>query len=113
MSRYRENYIKISPSKARKLLKSDPYILLIDVRTPEEYVEENIPGSTNIPLEVLAWEINNLSCSPYTHIMVYCKSGKRAASAATILVQSGFQTVYNLGGINDWPYETVSYAGYL
>ena len=105
MSDYKESYIRISPSKARKLLRKNPYIVLIDVRTPEEYIEGHIPGSINIPLQVLDLEIDNLLIYPYTPIMVYCKTGVRAASAAAILSQMCFQNVYTLGGIEDWPYE--------
>jgi phage shock protein E len=110
MSRNRKNYIKISPSKGRSLLMRDPDIILIDVRTHEEYAFENIPGSINIPLEVLEWQIFNLPINPYTPVMIYCKSGVRAALAASILIHMGFQTVYTLGGILNWPYETVGYA---
>lgn len=100
-------YKNISPSKGRKQLKQDPNILLIDVRNQEEYSEGHIPNSINIPLEVLEWEISNLQLSPYVPIMVYCKTGIRATSAACILVSLGFITVYNLGGIQRWPYKIV------
>jgi rhodanese-related sulfurtransferase len=105
MSYYERTYKNITPSRARKLLKHDPDILLIDVRSPEEYMEGHIPGSINIPVEVLEWEICNLQISPYVPIMVYCKTGLRATSAAWLLVSLGFNTVYNLGGIQNWPYK--------
>ena len=112
MSSYSESYIKVSPSRARKLLYRDPNILLIDVRDPEEYMDGHIPGSINIPLQVLDFEIDNLPVCPYTTIMVYCKTGVRAATAASILNQEGFQNVYTLGGIENWPYEIISYMGW-
>jgi phage shock protein E len=40
-------------------------------------------------------------------IFVYCRSGNRSTSAASILVNLGYKNVYNLGGINNWPYEIV------
>jgi phage shock protein E len=112
MSHHGESYIKISPSKARKLLRREPDTLLVDVRNPEEYIEGHIPGSINIPLQVLGWEMDSLSVCPYTPIMVYCKTGVRAASAASILVQKCFQNVYTLGGIESWPYEIESFMGW-
>lgn len=40
-------------------------------------------------------------------IFVYCRSGNRSATAANILIEQGYKNVYNLGGINNWPYEVV------
>jgi rhodanese-related sulfurtransferase len=107
MNCYESYYQSVSPSEGRKLLKRNRDILLIDVRSPEEYTAGHIPGSVNIPIEVLEWELFNLQLSPYTPIMVYCKSGIRATSAACILISLGFINVYNLGGIQRWPYKIV------
>lgn len=107
MGSTRNHYIKISPSKARRLLMEDPYIVLIDVRTPEEYDAEHIPGSINIPVQAIAWEIHEVPICLFTPLIVYCKTGIRACEAASILTRIGFQTVYTFGGIQKWPYETV------
>ncbi|MDP4090440.1 MAG: rhodanese-like domain-containing protein [Bacillota bacterium] len=107
MNGYVKNYTRISPATARKLLMSTPGILLIDVRNPEECASGYIPGSINMPLQYLQWGIRNLPVGPYTPIITYCQAGMRAASAATLLVQTGFQNVYTFGGIENWPYEIV------
>ena len=112
MSGYEKGYVKISPSKARKAIKENPYILLVDVREPEEYYSAHIPGSINIPLQTLGWGIMNMSLSPYYPIICYCKTGIRAASAANMLTDMGFQNVYTMGGIKNWPYETIGYGGW-
>lgn len=105
---YYGNYYKnISPSEGKKLLKLNHDILLIDVRAPEEYIEGHIPGSINIPIELLEWQLYYLQLSPYTPVMVYCQSGMRAAYAACTLVGLGYINVYNLGGIQNWPYKIV------
>jgi rhodanese-related sulfurtransferase len=38
---------------------------------------------------------------------IYCRSGNRSAIAATELVIMGYMNVYDMGGIQDWPYETI------
>lgn len=38
-------------------------------------------------------------------IIVYCASGKRSHEAAKLLAEMGYTMVYDLGGINTWPYE--------
>lgn len=77
---------------------------LLDVRTPEEYLESHIPGSENLPLlqlEDLYGEVN-----ADTALFVYCYSGSRSRMAADQLVDMGYTNVHNIGGI-------VSYRGKL
>jgi phage shock protein E len=38
--------------------------------------------------------------------IIYCRSGNRSATAAQQLIDLGYQNVYDMGGIIDWPYET-------
>ena len=74
--------------------------LLIDVRTPEEYVGGHIPGTINISVETLADRLDEVPTDET--LVVYCRSGNRSATAANILVENGYQPVYDLGGIQDW-----------
>ena len=73
---------------------------LIDVRTPQEYAGGHIPGSVNIPVESLASRLDEV---PHDKpVVVYCRSGNRSATAADILVENGYKSVFDLGGIQDW-----------
>lgn len=81
----------------------DKGIQLVDVRTPEEYTEKRISGSTNINLNGNDFEqkMNQLDKSKPTYI--YCLSGARSSSAAKWAMKNGFKEVYNLnGGITAW-----------
>ncbi len=62
--------------------------LIIDVRTPEEYRQGHVPGSMNIPLEILQGEMKNLD--KRRPIITCCRSGMRSASAALLLTNNGF-----------------------
>lgn len=74
--------------------------LLLDVRTPEEYADGHIAGSINIPLAELG---NQLSLIPTDiPVVVYCRSGNRSAQAVTLLRDSGYTNVLDMGGIVDW-----------
>lgn len=79
--------------------KSTPGAALIDVREEDEYAEGRIPGSINIPLSRLR-DIENEVDSLNTPIFVYCLSGGRSASATAALVDMGYTTVSNIGGIS-------------
>ncbi|WHH57716.1 rhodanese-like domain-containing protein [Petroclostridium sp. X23] len=100
--------VKISPSDAKRRLESEKGIILLDVRTKDEYLEKHIPKSTLIPVDVLSSEANKKLPDKNTEIFVYCRSGSRSAIAAKVLTKMGYTHIYNLGGIVRWPYETVS-----
>ena len=71
--------------------------VLLDVRTPEEYRQGQIPGSKNIPLYVInkAEEVISLD----TPLFVYCHSGARSREAVSMLERMGYTRVKNIGGI--------------
>jgi rhodanese-related sulfurtransferase len=101
------NFSSITPEEAKKRLESEKGIILLDVRTKEEYETEHIKGSILIPVDNLKVEAENEIKDKKVTIFVYCRSGNRSASAADILVNLGYKSVYDLGGINNWPYEVV------
>lgn len=96
----------ISPENARILLDENPAAVLIDVRTEEEYLAGHIPGSLLLPVDELADRLNELPPDKQTILIVYCRTGRRSAIAALILLEAGYLAIYDLGGIADWPYET-------
>jgi adenylyltransferase/sulfurtransferase len=74
---------------------------IVDVREPNEYQINRIPGSVLIPLGDLPKRYNELN--PNDEIVVHCKMGGRSAKAADFLRSVGFKRVLNLkGGILDW-----------
>ncbi len=101
-------YIDIKPEEAKQRLEAESGILLLDVRTEEEYAQKHIPDSILIPVDVIEKEAPEKLTDKDAVIFVYCRSGNRSRTAASALVKMGYTNVYNLGGMNDWPYETVS-----
>ena len=91
----------LSMDKARLELENDKSINLIDVRTPEEYLEGHIPGSRNIPLGRIH-ELEKAVPDRGAKLFVYCLSGARSASACAQLVRMGYTNVVNIGGISRW-----------
>jgi molybdopterin/thiamine biosynthesis adenylyltransferase/rhodanese-related sulfurtransferase/molybdopterin converting factor small subunit len=74
---------------------------IIDVREPNEYQINRIPGSELIPLGDVPKRYGELN--PDEDLVVHCKSGVRSAKAADFLRSVGFKRVLNLkGGILDW-----------
>ncbi|WP_291641808.1 rhodanese-like domain-containing protein [Clostridium sp.] len=97
----------ITPEEAKKRLDSEKEIILLDVRTKEEYESGHIKDSILMPVDTLAEEAEKNLVDKEAIIFTYCRSGSRSRAADNILVEQGYKNVYNLGGIADWPYEVV------
>lgn len=87
--------------------------VLIDVREPAEYDTGHIPGAINIPRGVLEFQVDahpavaGVSDPALSHktrpIVLYCRTGGRAALAALNLQRMGFTDVRSIaGGIVGW-----------
>ena len=82
--------------------------ILIDVREADELAADGyIPGSIHIPLAEVGERLPEVAPDHNTEIIFYCASGKRSQKATEQAVEMGYQKVYNLGGLSDWPYEIV------
>jgi rhodanese-related sulfurtransferase len=85
---------------------ADPALLVLDVRTPAEYAEGHVPGAINIPHTELAARIAELSGAREKDVVVYCRSGRRADEALTILDKAGFGRLFHLqGDFTRWTQE--------
>ncbi|HHQ14834.1 MAG TPA: rhodanese-like domain-containing protein [Chromatiales bacterium] len=72
--------------------------LILDVRRPSEYAEGHVSGAVNIPRGDLEDRLAELGPDRGREIVVYCKSGMRAAMAEKELVEAGFTNVLDLDG---------------
>ena len=78
---------------------------VIDVREPGEYLAGHLPGAVNIPRGVLEFKIGDDAtlANKDQPIVLYCKTGGRAALAAVNLQRMGYQQVRSLsGGFDGW-----------
>ena len=73
--------------------------VLIDVRTAEEFNEGHLDNAINVSSTVLKFNIKAHVTDLETPIIVYCRSGRRSAESADILVNLGYKNVYDMGGI--------------
>lgn len=82
---------------------TEPDVIILDVRTPEEFASGHIEGALNIDFNGgdFANEITRLN--PSENYAIYCRSGSRSGQAASIMHKAGFHDVSNLnGGVIDW-----------
>ncbi len=82
--------------------------ILIDVREADELAADGyIPNSIHVPLAEIAERLPELASDPYQEIIFYCASGKRSQKAVEQAGEMGYLSVYNLGGLSDWPYDII------
>jgi phage shock protein E len=75
--------------------------VLLDVRTPEEFREEHVPGAVNVPLQELTARLGEVGPRDRT-VVVYCRSGRRSAEATRLLEHAGFRHVHDMGAMLEW-----------
>jgi rhodanese-related sulfurtransferase len=73
-------------------------ILLLDVRSKEEFRSGHIPGAKNVPHNEIGDWLRNQNMSPSTDIVVYCESGSRSGVVQQLLIDKGFTSVRHLEG---------------
>ena len=96
----------ITQISAAALNKADKDIVLIDVRTPQEYAAGHLENSVNIDFRSRNFKELIGKLDKNQEVYVYCKIGGRSASAAKTMEDMGFKKIYDLkGGILQWEKE--------
>lgn len=99
-------YKTVNMEEAKKMIETNADVIVLDVRTLEEFNEGHIPNALLYPVQELDQRWNELDKSK-TYLIV-CRSGNRSQTASDILIKNGFKHVYNTsGGMNQWSGEIV------
>lgn len=95
----------ISSEEAHDRMTSDRTVIL-DVRTQEEFDEAHICNAVLLPCDSITAETaQEVAPDKNKAVLVYCRTGRRSAEAASRLVELGYTQVYDFGGIESWPYD--------
>ncbi len=86
---------------AHALAAQDGSIVVLDVRTSEEYDLGHVPDAINIPHDVVGERITELEPARDRVLVVYCRSGRRVQLAIEALRAAGFTRMRHLEG--DYP----------
>lgn len=101
-------YTQIPQDLAKEMMRADDSLVVVDVRTQEEFDGGHIPGAICVPNEsIVDAQPEELPDLEQT-ILVYCRSGRRSKEAAQKLADMGYTNVYEFGGIIDWTGEVVT-----
>jgi rhodanese-related sulfurtransferase len=80
---------------------SNSKLILLDVRTPEEYAEVRVQGSQNIDWNGPNFQQQVLKLDKNACYKVYCRSGNRSGRAMDLMKSLGFKDVENLGSVSE------------
>lgn len=91
----------VTPDEVREMKDRSRDIVLVDVRTPEEYAEGRIEGAKHIPVRELERRSGEIPTDK--DVVFYCHSGARSAFACRFMKKLGYTRVKNMsGGIARW-----------
>jgi phage shock protein E len=82
----------------KRIDQKDPALIVLDVRTPEEYAAGHVPGAVNVPYTHLPARISELPRASDKDIVVYCATGVRAERAASRFKENGYRRMLHLDG---------------
>ena len=100
-----KGYSNINLKKAIKTINNSTNLMLLDVRTAEEYSTGNIPNSINVDVLSPDFKLKIDLLDKNKEYLVYCRSGNRAAIASSIMATNGFIKIYNLNNVNYSDFE--------
>ena len=119
--------MKIPAADVQDMLVHDPDLLLVDVRTREEFDAAHIAGAGCMSaeemcdclydealgergLDLLANAKGMELSDDASVIVLYSGTGERSAQVAQHMEALGYVNVYDAGGLNEWPYGVVTTA---
>jgi rhodanese-related sulfurtransferase len=92
----------VNAAQAQKLV-ADKKVVVLDLRTPEEFKGGHIAGATNIDFLGTDFEQRLAAFDNRTTYLIHCASGNRSTQALPLFKQLKFQSLYHLdGGFRSW-----------
>ncbi|MDZ4227577.1 MAG: rhodanese-like domain-containing protein [Patescibacteria group bacterium] len=101
-----ESY-EIHPADVAEKIKNSEDVVLLDVRTPEEYAEMHLEDAVLLPVQELSRQslaaIGLGEDTKNKEIIIYCRSGARSKTAYDIMNSLGYTNIKSIaGGIINW-----------
>jgi phage shock protein E len=98
-----EANINLNVTEVSELIAANPKLVLIDVRTPEEFAQGHLKEAQLLNFYDANFKEEAAKLDPEMEYVVYCRSGGRSAKATAMLQELGFGMVHNMsGGIMAW-----------
>lgn len=93
----RSRYIQeITKEEMKKIIKEIENVVILDVRSPQEYKEGHVAGAINIPVYEIERKAAKFIKNKGSVIVAYCSAGIRSRRALEILKKQGYKNLYNV-----------------
>lgn len=90
----------VTSAQAKRLLAKNGRMVLLDVRTPEEYRQAHLRGALAIPIGELGKRLQEIPRG--RPLLVYCAVGSRSVAAAGFLASKGYESYNMSDGLVGW-----------
>jgi rhodanese-related sulfurtransferase len=87
---------QMNVAETKTFLNSNSDVLIIDVRTKEEYDLGHIEGAILIPYDQISTKLDELEGYKNKPILVYCRTKNRSSVAIDVLKENGFTNLYQM-----------------
>jgi len=98
-------YKKITSIEAESMMSDD--VIILDVRTQEEFDGGHILNAVVLPHDEIREKAESVIGGKDRTVLIYCRSGRRSEIASRELLDMGYTSVFDFGGIIDWHGEIV------
>jgi rhodanese-related sulfurtransferase len=93
----------VTPDEAEKLLKQKKDLVILDVRSADEFADGHIAGAKNLDFHGTDFAEKLKSLDKSKEYLVHCAAGGRSAQAVKKMKLENFQTIYHMnGGLHAW-----------
>jgi phage shock protein E len=97
---------EITPEKVQQAIENKSDVVIVDVRTPEEYAKGHIVTSKLVPIDELQAKIADVIPDANATVYVYCFSGSRSAPAVQYMLSAGYKNAFHMpSGLLAWRHK--------
>ena len=101
---------QLNSPEIKEVLKKNKAIVVLDVRTPEEFAAGHLKGAQNIDIRQQDAYSKLDKLNPKTTYLVYCRTNHRSGMAVDYMMQKGFKNVYQMrDGFPGWAANNFAY----
>lgn len=95
--------IDVTPEQAQQLIAEVPELVVLDVRTPVEYLVSHIEDAVNVNYYSFSFRSKIAKLDPSKPYLVHCQTGVRSGKTIPIMLEAGFTQIYHLeDGFKAW-----------
>lgn len=91
-----QNKIEVSSEQALELIQKNNNIVVLDVRTSEEFESGHVKGALNIDIYQQDFYSKISKLDKTKTYLIYCRTNRRSGNAVNFMIQNGFKSLYQM-----------------